>query len=142
MPLQQLWHNCNFLGCALDENLSGETMALKVTSKIKCRLRFLYRKNIFLSQLLRTLLCNPLIQPHFHYACSAWYLNLKSRLQILQNKCIRFCLNLDSKAHIGLDQFEKISWLPINDCSNIVLVQWPLSISITWVLCIWIMYLN
>ena len=32
-----------YLGCALDENLSGETMDLKVISKI--RLSFLYRKN-------------------------------------------------------------------------------------------------
>ena len=49
----------------------------------------------------------------------AFYSNLnnrlKSKLQILQNKCIRFCLNLDSKAHIGLTEFEKINWLPIND---------------------------
>ena len=33
-------HTVNYLGYALDENLSGETMALKVISKIKCRLRF------------------------------------------------------------------------------------------------------
>lgn len=26
-----------------------------------------------------------------------------------------FCLNLKSRAHIGLSQFEKINWLPIND---------------------------
>ena len=94
-------------------------MALKVISKINCRLRFLYRKNRFLSQPLRRLLCNALIQPHFDYACSAWYPNLnnrlKSKLQILQNKCIRFCLNLDSKAHIGLTEFEKTNWLSIND---------------------------
>ena len=94
-------------------------MALKVISKINCRLRFLYRKNRFLSQPLRRLLCNALIQPHFDYACSAWYPNLnnrlKSKLQILQNKSIRFCLNLDSKTHIGLTEFEKINWLPIND---------------------------
>ena len=45
------YHTVTYLGCALDENLSGETMALKVISKIKCRLRFLYRENIFLSQI-------------------------------------------------------------------------------------------
>ena len=60
-----------------------------------------------------------MIQLHFDYACSACYTNLnnrlKSKLQILQKKCIRFCLNLDSKVHIGLTEFEKINWLPIND---------------------------
>ena len=40
---------------------------------------------------------------------------LKSKVQILQNKRIRFCLNLDSKAHLGLTELEKINWLPIND---------------------------
>ena len=108
------YHTVIYLGCALDENLSGETMTLKVISKINCRSRFLYRKNRFSSQPLRRLLCNALIQPHFDYASSACYPNLnnrlKSKLQILQNKCIRFCLNLDSKAHIGLIKFEKTNW--------------------------------
>ena len=108
------YHTVIYLGCALDENLSGETMTLKVISKINCRPRFLYRKNRFSSQPLRRLLCNALIQPHFDYASSACYPNLnnrlKSKLQILQNKCIRFCLNLDSKAHIGLIKFEKTNW--------------------------------
>ena len=105
------YHTVTYFGWVLDENLSGETMALKVISKINCILRFLCRKYRFLLQPLRRLLCNALIQPHFDYACSAWYPNLnnrlKSKLQILQNKCIRFCLNLDSKAHIGLTEFEK-----------------------------------
>ena len=113
------YHTVTYLGCALDENLSGETMALKVIRKINCRLRFVYRKNRFLSQPLCRLLCNSLIQPHFDYACSTWYLNLnnrlKSKLQILQNKCICVCLNIDSKTHIGLIEFEKINWLTIND---------------------------
>ena len=34
------YHTVTYLGCALDENLSGETMALKVISKINCRLYF------------------------------------------------------------------------------------------------------
>ena len=58
-------------------------------------------------------------KPYFDLACSAWYFNLnnrlKSKLQILQNKLIRVCLNLNSKAHIGLPQFEEINLLPIND---------------------------
>ena len=70
-------------------------------------------------QRLCRLLCNALTQPHFGYVCSAWYPNLNSRLklklQILQNKCIYFCLDLNNRAHIGLAEFEKINWLPIND---------------------------
>ena len=59
----------SYLGCILDESLSDESMALNVVSKINTRLKFLYRKNKFLSPQLRRLLCNALIQPHFDYAC-------------------------------------------------------------------------
>jgi len=33
----------------------------------------------------------------------------------MQNKCIRFCLQLDNRSHIGEAQFKKINWLPVND---------------------------
>ena len=49
----------------LDETMSGEPMALKVINKINSKLKFLYRKNRFLSPELQRMLCNALIQPHF-----------------------------------------------------------------------------
>ena len=107
-----------YLGCILDESLSGESMALNVVSKIKTRLKFLYRKNKFLSPHLRRLLCNTLIQPHFDYACSVWYPNLnkkfKTKLQTLQNKCVRFCFQLDNRGHTGMTEFTNINWLPVD----------------------------
>ena len=69
-----------YLGCILDENMSGDSMATKVLGKINSKLRFLYSKNKFLTAGLRRLLCNALIQPHFDYACSAWYPNLNKKL--------------------------------------------------------------
>ena len=93
-------------------------MALTVISKINTRLKFLYRKNKFLSPQLRRLLCNALIQPHFDYACSVWYPNLnkkfKTKLQTLQNKCVHFCLELDNRVHIGITEFKTINWLPVD----------------------------
>ena len=87
-----------YLGCVLDETFCGEPMALKALNKINGKLKFLYRKNKFLRLTLRKMLCNAIIQPHFDYACSAWYPNLneklKMKIQITQNKCIRFCLKL------------------------------------------------
>ena len=109
----------SYLGCILDETLNGESMALHVINKINSKIKFLYRKNNLLSPALRRLLCNALIQPHFDYAVSAWYPNLnkalKNKLQTAQNKCIRFCLLLGNRKHIGLSEFEKINWLNIND---------------------------
>ena len=65
------YHTVSYLDCVLDENLSGEPMALQVIKKINTRLRFVYRKNRFLFQPFRRLLCNAITQPHFDYGCSA-----------------------------------------------------------------------
>ena len=77
-----------YLGCILDETLSGESMAIHVINKINSRLRFLYRQNRYLSFPLRRLLCNTMIEPFFDYAYNAWYPNInkkfKTRLQAAQ----------------------------------------------------------
>ena len=52
-----------YLGCILDESVSGESTALNVIDKINSRLKFLHRQNRFLTPPLRRLLCNALIQP-------------------------------------------------------------------------------
>ena len=105
-----------YLGCILDANFTGELMAIKVLKKVNSKLSFLYRQSKFLDPYLRRLLCNALIQPHFDYGCISWYplLNkkLKTKLQCAQNKCIRFCLNMSPRSHIGTNEFLKINWLP------------------------------
>ena len=53
-----------YLGCVLDESMSSEPMALKVVNKINGKLKFLFRKNKFVTLKLRRMLCNVLIQPH------------------------------------------------------------------------------
>ena len=117
-----------YLGCVLDERMSCEPMALKVINKINGKLKFLYRKNRYLTKELRRMLCNALIQPHFDYACPAWYPNLnektKKKIQIMQNKCIRFCLKLDKMHHISENEFRLINWLPtskrVDQCINTI----------------------
>ena len=89
-----------YLGCMLDETMSGETMALSVINKINNKLKILYQKNRFLTLTLRRLLRNTLLQTHFEYARSACYPNLKNRIQTSKNKCICFCLQLNKMTHI------------------------------------------
>ena len=88
-----------YLGCLMEETMSGEAMAFNVIHKINSKLKFLYCKNNFLTPKLRHLLCNALIQPHFDYVCSAWYPNLTKKLkhsiQTTQNKCVRYCSGLN-----------------------------------------------
>ena len=77
-----------YLGCVSNESMSGESMALKVVNEIYVKLKFLYWKNKFLTPELCRMLCNALIQPHFDYACTAWYPNLtektKKKMQFMQ----------------------------------------------------------
>ena len=107
-----------YLGCILDESLSGESMALNVINIINSRLKFLHRENRFLTLLLRRLLCNALIQPLFDYACTAWFPNLSKklrlRLQAMQNKFIRFCLQLDKRSGICVNEFLELNWLNVH----------------------------
>ena len=107
--------NVSYLGCILNESLSGDPMALNVINKINSRLRFLYRNARILSPPLRRMLLNSLIQPHFDYAALSWFPNskgkIKNKIQTAQNKCIRFYLELNAKAHIGFKQFKMINWL-------------------------------
>ena len=107
------YHTVIYLGCSLDETLSGESMALKVVNKINSRLRFPYRKNIFMSSSFRRLLCNFPIHTRFDYSCSAWCSNsnnrLTSKLQILQNKFIQFCLNLNYRVHVRKNKLGNIN---------------------------------
>ena len=45
-----------YLGCILEGTVSGESMANKVISKVNTRLKFLHRKNKYLTPDLRRLL--------------------------------------------------------------------------------------
>ena len=111
-----------YLCCVLDETLSGRDMALKVFTKINGKLRFLYRQGKYLNPRLRRMLCNTLIQPHFDFACNACYPNLtnslKTKLQVAQNKCIRYCLFLNNREGIRYKHLKDINWLPVKDRVN------------------------
>ena len=96
--LQQ--HNTvEYIGCYLDSNFKGVSMARRVLKKINFKLNFWWRKSNYLNYSSRRLLCNALIQPHFDYGCTPWYpllsKALKTELKIAQNN------------------FRKINWLPV-----------------------------
>ena len=92
---------------------------MKVINKSNDSLKFLYRKNRYLTPYLKRVLCNALIQPHFDYGGSAWCPNLNkkfnSKLQTIQSRCMKYCLQLNNRSHIGMKDFEKTNWLL---CSN------------------------
>jgi len=111
-----------YLGATLDQCLSFESMVTSVIKKANARLKFLYRKQRFLSFDTKKMLIMSLIQCHFDYTCSIWYYgisqNLKNRLQVTQNKIIRFIFRLDPRCHINKEYFLQLGWLPVEKKSR------------------------
>ena len=40
---------------------------------------------------------------------------MRKKLQVTQNKYIRFCLKLNSRQHIGAKKFKEVNWLPTTE---------------------------
>ena len=59
------------------------------------------------------------MQPLFHYVCTGWFPNLSKRLrlrlQATQNKCLRFCLQLEEMSRICVNEFLELYWLNVHD---------------------------
>ena len=108
-----------YLGLTLDDNLSWERIVSNILKKAGGRLKFLYRHSNMLNLKARKTLCSALIQCYFDYSCSSWYMGLtkgsKQKLQIMQNKMIRFILKLDSRSHIGCNELEKVNMLSVSN---------------------------
>ena len=79
-----------YLGLDIHQSLDGEITANKVIKKANSRLKFLQRKGRYLNVYTKNLLVSALIQCHYDYAGSSWYLGLtkhtKQRLQITQKQ--------------------------------------------------------
>lgn len=83
------------------------------------RLKFLYRQRRSLSENSRKTLSTALIQCHFDYACSSWYAGLckkyKDKLQVLQNKTIRYIKNMGNRTSVDQNIFSSIGFLNIEN---------------------------
>ena len=79
-----------------DNNMSILSMGKSVIKKVNSKLKFLYRKSAFFGMNERKLLCSALVNPHFEYACNAWYRSVnakvKHKLQTAQNNMIRYLI--------------------------------------------------
>ena len=111
--------SAKYLGVTLDESLSGENIAWEVIKKAGSRLRFVYRHAGSLNRRTQKKLCSALNLCHYDYASSAWFSSipqfLKHRLQTMQNKVVRFVLDLDPHAHVGQEQRKELASLSVKD---------------------------
>lgn len=78
----------------------------------------MYRKKSFLDADVRKMLAVALVQPRFDYACNFWFRPIgkvnQNKLQICQNKTIRFVLGLGNRTHIEYSHFKKLNWLDVS----------------------------
>ena len=111
-----------YLGVTLDQDLSGNSMVSSIIPKAIKKCKFLYRYGDCLNTELRRKLCNALIQCHLDYCCTSWYSslsqNLKQKLQITQNKVVRYILKLSPRTHIGQVELDALKYLCIPDRVN------------------------
>ena len=108
-----------YLGVYIDNSLSGDYIVDSVAKKVNGRLKFLYRQAKFLDFTCKMSLCSALIQCHLDYACSAWYSGLskclKKKLQICQNKMVRFILDYFPRQSVNYDVLSSINMLSVED---------------------------
>ena len=108
-----------YLGVQLDEDLAGESIVKEILKKANSRLKFLYRCKDALNFNTRKILCTALIQCHFDYSCSSWFSGvnktMRKKLQIMQNKIVRFTLNLRRRDSVRNKELLKVGALNVSD---------------------------
>ena len=102
----KLHNNVEYLGCYLNSNLKGESMACRVLKKINTKPNFLWRQSNYLNYLSRRVLCNALIQPPFDYGCT--FANCSKQVNT-------FLLGASvlSRDNINPPHFRETNWHPI-----------------------------
>ncbi len=108
-----------YLGIKIDKTLSGEGTLDKIVKKCTGRIKFLYRQAGCLPKAVKRTLCQSLVQCHLDYAVSSWYAVLtqkaKRKLQILQNKKVRFILDLAPRTRLTVDHMKELNLLRVSD---------------------------
>ncbi len=108
-----------YLGINIDSDMSGETTWKTVMNKCNSRLKFMYRQARCLPTATKKTLCLALTQCNFDYAVPSWYPSksqtAKKKLQVVQNKIIRFILNLGPRDPIGTEQLNTLGVLNVED---------------------------
>ncbi|MGL1888436.1 MAG: reverse transcriptase family protein [Reichenbachiella sp.] len=106
-----------YLGITLDQNLTGASVASNLIRKCTNKLKFLYRNTRNLDRKTKSMLTSALIQCHFDYGCAMWYSGLtcgfKKRLQVVQNKIIKYILDVPARTHVGQREFSIVKLLPV-----------------------------
>jgi len=101
------------------DTLSGDNIVNNIVSKVNAKLKFLYRHKTCLDLNSRKLLSSALLQCHFDYCCSSWFHSLNKaqtkKIQIMQNKIIRFIKDYEPRTSITNDDFVQLKMLNVEN---------------------------
>ena len=104
-----------YLGIVLNQFMDFSDHVEKLVKKANSKLNFLYRNARFMNQRVKKLLVQSLIFSSAEYCSPSWYFGLtktlSESLNVLQRKCARFSLGLDSRSHIGTEELLTLNWL-------------------------------
>ena len=68
---------------------------------------------------MRKTLCNSLVQCHFDYSSSSWFCGLtkqlKNRLQVTQNKVVRFIHGVSCRTSLSVKDFKELGMLDVEN---------------------------
>ncbi len=105
------------MGVKINETLSGEGILDTIVKKCTGRIKFLYRQVGCLPTAIKTNLYQSLVQSHTDYAISSWYAAMTQRAnnkqQIVQNKMVRFILNLQPRTHQTVEHMTELNMLRV-----------------------------
>ena len=108
-----------YLGLQIDNDLSGTSVIEEIINKCNTRLKFLYRYKDILNLEMRKTLCTALVQCSFDYSCCSWYPGLnetfKKKLQVMQNKMIRFILRKENTSSIRNNEFVSAGFFKVSN---------------------------
>ena len=104
-----------FLGVVLDQVLKCSCVIDKIVSKFINKLKFLYRNTKGFNWQIKRMIVLAIVQ--CHYDCAMWFgrisISAKKKLQIVQNKVIRFVMGIPPRTHLGCSEFSIVNILPV-----------------------------
>ena len=107
-----------YWGVVLDQALKCSCILDKIVGKsIHKNIKFIYRNTKGFNWQIKRMIVLEMVQCHYDYACAMWFsrisISAKKRLQIVQNKVIRFVLGIPPITHLGCSEFSTVNILPI-----------------------------
>ena len=104
-----------YLGVILDQYLCFDDYVDSICDKADNKLSFLHRYSSILDFKTRRLLCESLISSSLTYCVSSWYSGvgqrLKTRLEVIQRKMVRYVNGWHPRYHVGLPEITAVGWL-------------------------------